>query len=215
VDGKSQGKLKMPVDLPSDVVGCIGMCQNQGGNISALLPVSFEAGKHGPGVTLLSGGRAATWAVGMSACNQIAVVSPDHSVVGAVQFSVKLSADVGSFIDIGWCSPSLDPTGKIWQPGGAPSHWMGEQGPGKDWIYRSSGDFKASTSATGGGGSGSKSWCLRDDDTFNRGTVRPWEPAVVAADCGRSGGGQVFFDTELGALRTPVDTTGMCFGVCA
>eukprot|EP01047_Picozoa_sp_COSAG01_P065005 COSAG01_NODE_8700_length_2692_cov_3.016123_2_plen_86_part_00 len=60
-----------------------------------------------------------------------------------------------------------------------------------------------------------KSWCLPDDDSLNRGTVRPWEPAVVAAKCGGSGNGQVFFDTELGALRSPVDTTGLCFGVCA
>lgn len=137
--------------------------------------------------------------------------------VGTVGFSLRLADNVGQegkvFLDIGFCSPSkLDPTGQSWHPGPDIAHWMGEQGPGVDWIYRSSGGFKASTSS--GNPSEAKTWCLEDDDTFNRGTVRPWEPATVSDKCGHSGGWQVFFDTELGALRTAVDTTGMCFGVC-
>ena len=41
---------------------------------------------------------------------------------------------------------------------------------GKDWIFRSKGAFKASTKSDGGT-AGPLSWCLGDDDTFNRGTV--------------------------------------------
>jgi hypothetical protein len=151
VAGKSQGKLRMPADLPRDAVGCIGACNGQGGGISAIAPASFQVGQHGPGVSLHNGrgggsNSTAVWSAGLGSCNQIAFLTPDTRQVGTVQFTVSLGTGVGSFIDIGWCSPSLDPTGKTYKPGPKPSEWMGEQGPGKCWIYREQGLFKASTS---------------------------------------------------------------------
>ena len=162
-------------------------------------------------------GKTATWAAA-SGCNQIAVLDPKSVSVADPSFSVELASQPGTrpFVDFGWCSRLLDPTGKGWQrpPGPSPAGWMGEQGDGLDWIYRSTGKFKASTDGPGGSSPAAGSnWCLPDSDTFNRGTVRPWEPAVTSASCGD--GGQVAWDTEFGFLWTGADTTGMCFGVCA
>lgn len=122
VAGKSQGKLRMPADLPRDAVGCIGACNGQGGGISAIAPASFQVGQHGPGVSLHNGrgggsNSTAVWSAGLGSCNQIAFLTPDTRQVGTVQFTVSLGTGVGSFIDIGWCSPSLDPTGKTYKPG--------------------------------------------------------------------------------------------------
>jgi hypothetical protein len=96
-----------------------------------------------------------------------------------------------------------------------------EQGVGKAWVYRNSGLFKAS-GAPAGGAVGAKKFCLESVTRIDRGQVRPWEPAALSAcsaGCADSSwapscGGSVFYDAELGLLRTAADTTAMCFGVC-
>ena len=95
-----------------------------------------------------------------------------------------------------------------------------EQGVGKAWVYRNSGLFKASGAPAGG--AVAKKFCLESVTRTDRGQVRPWEPAALSAcsaGCADSSwapscGGSVFYDAELGLLRTAADTTAMCFGVC-
>lgn len=226
VDGKSQGAVTMPLDLPEDVVGCVGMCSIGGGSasISAVAPATFAtaASGHGPDVTVDSAGGVATWPA--NGCNQIAVVNPNSTSVANPSYTVKIndattgSADAAVFIDIGWCSRGLDPTGKEWPagpPGPAEAHWMGEQGIALDWIYRSGGEFKASTNGTGGSARIEDAWCLPPDDDFNRGDVRPWEPATIGKCNALPGTAGVHWDVELGALYADVNTAAqLCFGVC-
>eukprot|EP00656_Telonema_subtile_P017375 TRINITY_DN19314_c0_g1_i2.p1 TRINITY_DN19314_c0_g1~~TRINITY_DN19314_c0_g1_i2.p1 ORF type:complete len:149 (+),score=22.00 TRINITY_DN19314_c0_g1_i2:92-538(+) len=63
-------------------------------------------------------------------------------------------------------------------------------------------------------------FCLGDDDAFNRGTVRPWEPATLqptdgaCATSSPNGGADVAVDVELGFIRAFADTDSVCFGVC-
>lgn len=227
VDGASQGLLTMPLGLPEDVVGCVGVCNINSLSavtVTAVAPATFVAGavSHGAAVVVSPDGKTATWPAS-SGCNQIAVLDPNSASVADPAFSVELSSAPNTsrastarpFVDVGWCSRSLDPTGKGWKlpPGPSPAGWMGEQGDGLDWIFRSAGQFKASTDGPGGSSPAvGRSWCLPDSDSINRGTVRPWEPAVTSASCGP--GGQVAWDTEFGYLWTGADTTGMCFGVC-
>ena len=198
LNGKSQSNLTMPLDLPADVVGCIGMCSlgaAGGASITAVAPATFIAGAsaHGPDVTVHPAGTTATWSE--RGCNQIAVLDPKSADVADPSYTITINASgVGArggggggggdggggggalFVDVGWCSPRLDPTGKDWldgPPGPAEANWMGEQGVGMDWVYRSGGGFKASTNGTGGTAPIEHNFCLPPDDDFNRGEVRP------------------------------------------
>lgn len=133
-----------------------------------------------------------------------------------MSYSVELTGDA-RFVDFGFCAPSIDASGD-W-PSSAPQGWMGEQGTNKAWIFRKSGLFKASTDAAQGS---SEKFCLETVTATDRGQVRPWELAKLSScskPCSDSSwapscGGSVFYDTELGYLRTAADTTAMCFGVC-
>ena len=224
VNGVSQGLLTMPLDLPDDVVGCVGVCNINSPvpmTVSAVAPALFfsDAASHGSAVTVSADGKTATWGASAGSCNQVAVLDPKSLSVAAPSFSVELTGAATTFIDVGWCSRSFDPTGKNWThpPSAEPAGWMGEQGVGLNWIFRADAMFKASTDGPGGDApQPGASWCLPDDDTINRGTVRPWEPAAVGkCAASNTNGGIVSFDPEFGYLWTGADTTGMCFGVCA
>lgn len=135
-----------------------------------------------------------------------------------MSYSVELKGSA-NFVDFGFCAPSINPSGN-W-PSPAPIGWMGEQGTDKAWFFRKSGLFKAST-AEGAAQGGGEKFCLETETTTDRGQVRPWELATLSTcskPCADSSwapscGGSVFYDAELGYLRTAADTTGMCFGVC-
>ena len=214
VNGVSQGMLKMPELLPDDVVGCVGSCVGAE-TVTATAPAAFStsAKAHGRDVAIGAGGATASWS-GAKSCNEVALLDGTNR-----SFSVKLSGSA-SFVDFGWCSPTLDPAGG-WASG-AVSGWMGGQGPGKDWIYRSSGAFKASSDERGD--VGAKKFCLETVERTDRGQVRPWAAATLSSCATPPGtsacapwpscGGAVAYDAELGLLRTSADTTGMCFGVC-
>ena len=167
-----------------------------------------------------STGATATW--GGRSCNQIAILDPKSTSVADPSYSITINASglVGQlFVDVGWCSPKLDPTGKNWPagpPGPAEANWMGEQGVAMDWIYRSGGLFKASTDGAGGSAADEDSWCMPADDNFNRGTVRPWGAATITSKCDDStGSAGVHWDVELGTLYSDVNTVAqLCFGVC-
>lgn len=207
---------QMPALLPADVVGCMGTCLGAT-TVTAVEPAAFSAAAaaHGKHLTIAAGGATASWSEGgtSAGCNEVALLQQTN-----LSFSVKVSG-AAQFLDFGWCSPSLDPGGS-W-PSAAETGWMGEQGVGKDWIYRSSGWFKASTAASSTA-AGARKLCLETVTTTDRGQVRPWAAATLS-ECSKpcsdsswspSCGGSVFYDAELGLLRTAADTTGMCFGVC-
>eukprot|EP01051_Picozoa_sp_SAG22_P004093 SAG22_NODE_212_length_15072_cov_3.109197_5_plen_392_part_00 len=214
MNGKSQGRKMMPALLPQGVVGCLGTCAGIA-TVAAVAPARFAAGakSHGKHVAIAGGGASASWSKGLPGCNEVALLEHTN-----MSFSVKLGGSA-TFVDFGWCAPSIDPSGS-W-PSPAPAGWMGEQGTGEAWIFRKAGTFKASTDAAPGAGGGD-SFCLETVTTTDRGQVRPWEAATLSTcskPCADSSwapscGGSVFFDTELGLLRTAADTTGMCFGVC-
>jgi hypothetical protein len=178
---------------------------------------------HGASVTIDASNTTATWSA--KGCNQIAVLDPKSTNVANPSYTITINASDLSgklFVDIGWCSPNLDPSGKNWPvgpPGPAEANWMGEQGIEMDWIYRSSGEFKASTEGAGGNAPTGQKWCLPPDDTFNRGEVRPWGAATVSAcddsASGNAGSAGVHWDVELGTLYSDVNTVAqLCFGVC-
>ena len=202
LDGKPQGRLRMPAPLPSDAVGCVATCEGAT-TIRAVGSARFNTtdAAHGADVHISADGSAAAWpeAATGSGCNQVALLSR-----GGTSFAVSISA-AATFIDIGWCSPSVDPSAG-WASA-AVSGWIGSQGPGKAWIYRSSGAFKASD------GNGGAKLCLEKTTDHDRGSVRAWDRATLVHSC-PGAGGSVFYDAELGFLRTAADTTGMCFGAC-
>ena len=112
-------------------------------------PVAFDLTKHGPGVTIdqVKGraGSIAIWggaAVGSkspgTACNQVALLTNSSR-----SFWMVLGQRANPWTDLGWCSSSLDTSGKSWA-GPKPS-WIGYQGKGAAWLYRSTGLFKASS----------------------------------------------------------------------
>ena len=145
--------------------------------------------------------------------HQVALL--DHT---NMSYSVELKGSA-TFVDFGFCAPTINPSGS-W-PSPSPTGWMGEQGTDKSWIFRKSGLFKASTAGAAAQGGGEK-FCLETVTQTDRGQVRPWELATLSTcskQCADSSwapscGGSVFYDAELGYLRTAADTTAMCFGVC-
>lgn len=107
----------------------------------------FDPAAHGPNVVVTSSanGSAASWGpvtAGLDpSCNQVAFLS------SGANYTVKVAA-AGQWMDIGWCSSSVDPSGANWI-GPAPKY-LGFQGPNKAWLYRNnhggdSGLFKLST----------------------------------------------------------------------
>ena len=119
----------MPALLPVDAVGCIGTCAGAT-TITAVAPVTFATSAAAHGKHIKVAGATASWgdAATGPGCNEVALLQQTN-----LSFSVKLSGDA-QFMDFGWCDPSLDPGGDWASP--AEAGWMGEQGVGKDWIYR-------------------------------------------------------------------------------
>ena len=207
----TQERAWFPRAHEANAVGCVAVCQGAM-TARAMAPALFgpEASQHGAAVEVQPGGGSAMWRG--SSCNQVAFLQPlppQPDFPQTVSYSVMLEGSA-DFVDIGWCSPSLDATGKSWVSAGGYGLWMGAQGPGKDWIFRKSGLFKASDSPDPA--AVAPRFCLPDDDKFDRSTVRPWEPAVLSTTrCGGSCagsswapcGGSVFFDVELGAPVSP------------
>jgi hypothetical protein len=125
VNGVSQGKLVMPALLPGDAVGCIGTCMGAT-TATAVATAAFDTANaaHGQQVKVGANGGTASWSdrgvAAGSGCNEVALLKHTNR-----SFSVRLGKPGSQFVDLGWCSPSLDPAGS-W-PAGAASGWMGDQ----------------------------------------------------------------------------------------
>jgi hypothetical protein len=102
---------------------------------------------HGPAIRITDNGALASWgpisSPGQVGCNEVALLSPNESD----SFTLRLGS-ASQWIDMGWCAPSLDATGKSWI--GPSPKWIGFQQNGSAWVYRSNqgatnGLFKASS----------------------------------------------------------------------
>ena len=119
-------------------------------------PAAFSATHHGSGVVVSGSKACASWppsSSGQHGCDEVALLDLGSSssssststssggggggVVWPQSYWVVLSGHV-VWVDIGWCAPSLDVSGFT---------WMGWQ-PGKAFVYRASGLFKAANGST-------------------------------------------------------------------
>lgn len=89
--------------------------------------VTFDAQHHGGLVSLNVNASAATWPVGDS-CDQVVLIAAPN---GTRSFWTVVNNDGGGYVDVGFCTPDVDLSGKV---------WMGHQ-LGKAWVYRASAKF--------------------------------------------------------------------------
>ena len=112
-----------------------------GSVVAAAVPsAGFDSSphSHGPDVRITGDavtGTVASWGAvtgspGTAACNEVAFLAPSASD----RFTLRLGS-VGQWIDMGWCAPSMDATGKSWI--GPSPKWIGFQHNGSAWVYRS------------------------------------------------------------------------------
>ena len=121
--------------VPADL-GAIGLHVLGARPTNATQSARFDAQRHGAAVVLSSNNAQAVWSAAGS-CNQVALLGKNTT-----SYWVQIQ-DMHTFLDLGWCAADLDYTGQTWV--GPEPKWLGYQGPGRAYLYRAGGRFKAST----------------------------------------------------------------------